>query len=121
MPQKFRAYIHFELDPDYVMRLTEIHDRRYAYYVTSEMPEGCAIKEVYKDEGVYSAMWAEVDRRKGPRGSDLVTYCSFATHDEKGLSESDIVLCKGIVGRLKGLAADFYDKCGYDGDKPMGD
>jgi hypothetical protein len=35
--------------------------------------------------------------------SRYIIYMSFSTHEEDGLSESDITQCRLLVGRMKGI------------------
>lgn len=100
------SYVHIELDADYVSRLHEISARLTSYWLVDQMPDS-EIKRIYQNEGVTAAMWALLDRRKGPQNSQAVTYCSFATHDPGGISENDLTRCRILVGRIKGLANNF--------------
>ena len=101
------SYVHFELDNDYVGRLNDIRFSQTAYYDTASMAES-AIKKVYEAEGVTGSLWAMIERRSGTRGAEAVTYCSFATHEEGGLTESDQTRCRIVAGRLKGISEAFY-------------
>jgi len=103
------SYVHFELDEDYVNRLREITIRNTSYWVVDEMPESY-LKDIYDTEGVKATMWAILDEKDGSNGSKAITYCSFATHNAELMDTPTITKCKIVVGRLKGIAANFYKK-----------
>lgn len=102
------SYVHFELDQDYVARLRELSIRNTVYFRADQLPEDSAISQIYRSEGITGAVWSMIDRREGPCGSAAVTYCSFATHAEAGLSDTDITRCRILSGRLKGICGAFY-------------
>lgn len=107
--QKPVSYVHFELDIDYVQRLREISITNSMMFNVDDIPDS-AIKEVYRAEGVKSAIWAHLHSATTPEGASSHTYCSFATHNEGGIDEATQTMCKIITGRLKGIALSFDNK-----------
>jgi hypothetical protein len=102
------AYIHFELDKDYVNMLREITHGHIAVIRTADLPSDSILREVYDLEKITSAVVAQIVTLEGPvKGTKAQTYCSFATHSTDGMSPEDIVACKVLVGRLKGLSEAF--------------
>ena len=103
------SYVHYELDDDYKNRLSLIGSSGYARVIVKDLKD-CGIKEIYEAEGVTDSFWAFIDRRESKDGmSHAITYCSFATTQESGLSEATITRCKVITGRLKGAAQAFQN------------
>jgi len=101
------AYIHFELDQDYVTRVQKIAYSGPQVMVTSKLPP-CEIKRVYQAEGVTASMWAHLDSFESSDGiSKALAYCSFATHSPDLIDDDTQTRCRILVGRLKGLAAGF--------------
>lgn len=101
------AYIHFELDRDYVDRVRRIVQTGPAYLVTDDLPDS-EIRNVYLAEGIKASYWAYIDSIQTTDGnSKAVAYCSFATHKDGGIAPETMTRCKILVGRLKGLAHHF--------------
>lgn len=101
------AYIHFELDQDYVSRVQKIVHHGPQLMVTSKLPHS-EIRRVYQAEGVTASMWAHLDTFESSDGvSRALAYCSFATHSPDLINESTQTRCRVLVGRLKGLASSF--------------
>jgi hypothetical protein len=101
------AYIHFELDQDYVIKVRETVASG-SMYMTTETMEPSEIRSVYEAEGVTASLWAHIDTFDVPGStSKAVAYCSFATHDPAGIDAHTQTLCKIVTGRLKGLAHSF--------------
>jgi hypothetical protein len=101
------AYIHFELDQDYVARVQAIAQKGSQMLVTSKLPNS-EIRRVYQAEGVTASMWFYLDAFESNDGvSKALAYCSFATHDTELIDEKTQTRCRILVGRLKGLAAGF--------------
>jgi hypothetical protein len=101
------AYVHFELDEDYVHRVKQIAKGGPISMITAELPHS-EIKRVYMAEGVTASMWAHLDSFETTDGrSRAVAYCSFATHVDTLLTEKTMTRCRVLVGRLKGLATSF--------------
>lgn len=105
--QETIQYIHFDLDADYVDRLREIAEKGHAYYVVDQMPRS-RIKDIYDAEGVKASVWAMIEKRPGPKGTQSITYCSFSTHDDGLLDQSSITKCMVVAGHLRGTAQSFY-------------
>lgn len=105
------AYVHFELDVDYVSRLKEISNSNTVVVNTKALADGVAIKDVYLAEGVHHAVWSHIssDSITG-KGSVSHVYCSFATHSEEPLDQSVVTRCSILAGRLKGVAMTFNEK-----------
>lgn len=106
--QKPIAYVHFELDKDYVSRLREISIANTMFFETDHIPES-VIKDVYKVEGITSALWAHLHSTATLEGGQAHTYCSFATHEGK-ISLETQTRCRILTGRLKGIAMAFEKK-----------
>lgn len=100
------AYVHFELDDDYVSRISQIIEGRSIYFTTDELPES-RIKSVYKAEGVTAAFWVFVDAKEDKDGGKSITYCSFCTHEPIGINPEVQNRCDAIAGRLSGVSAQF--------------
>jgi hypothetical protein len=101
------AYVHFELDQDYVHRVKQMATGGPIHMVTAELPES-EIKRVYQAEGVTASMWAHLDTFETSDGkARAVAYCSFATHLDTLLTEKTMTRCRIMVGRMKGLATSF--------------
>ena len=101
------AYIHFELDADYVDKLRHIVRKGYLYLTVEELEES-AIKKVYETENVTGSYWAHLDSLSLPDSqSRAITYCSFATHVEGGLTPAELTRCRIVASRLRGLALAF--------------
>lgn len=100
------AYIHVELDDDYVERLHKTVRHGHIVFGVGEQPDGVLIKGIYTAEGVKHSAWFFVSKRE-LEGSDsaALTYCSFATHKDEPIDEGTLTRCKLIVSRLKGLAS----------------
>lgn len=95
------SYVHFELDKDYKDRLLETKSMPYVYVRTEDLPEDAGIKDVYLAEGVTACVWFYLGTKTISEGKAIITYCSFATHSEEGLTEKDITKARLIVGMLK--------------------
>jgi hypothetical protein len=105
------AYVHFELDRDYVERLRELTATSSTYVVVKELPKNTALKDVYDSEGVTAAFLAHLISLDGPlKGTKAQTYCSFATHDPKGIPPFVQTRCRVLISRMKGLALGFEEK-----------
>jgi len=105
------AYVHFELDRDYVERLREITQGSHAYLVTNDLPHSSALRSVYDQEGVTAAFIAQLITLDGPiKGTKAQTYCSFATHSPDGIDVNTQTRCRILVSRMKGLALGFEDR-----------
>ena len=101
------AYVHFELDDDYVRRIREIAQQGSTYFRVDDLPE-CAIRNVYHAEGVVASYWSYINSVETSDGqSTAIAYASFSTHDPDGLSEETQTKCRIVTGRLKGLAHQF--------------
>lgn len=101
------AYIHFELDADYVEKLRATVSKGHLY-MDVQLLEDSAIKKVYEQENVTGSYWSHLDSLILSDGSSqAITYCSFATHVEGGLTEEDMTRCRIVASRLKGLALSF--------------
>jgi hypothetical protein len=101
------AYVHFELDEDYVNRVKKIAQGGPLVMVTDSLPDS-EIKKVYEAEGVTASLWAHLDTfETTDRISKAVAYCSFATHAPSLISNSTMTRCRVLTGRLKGLATAF--------------
>lgn len=97
------SYVHFELDEDYVDRIGQIKSRGFIHFKTEEIP-GSAIKRVYELEGVKASAWFFISKKSLEESkSSALTYCSFATHNDEQLTESEITRCQLIVDRIKSL------------------
>lgn len=102
------AYVHFELDDDYVDRIREIVSKGFVYLVVNDMPDGVAMKDVYVSEGVTASYWSHISSiQTSDSQSTAISYVSFSTHDEAEISQKTQTLCRILTGRLKGLAAQF--------------
>ena len=97
------SYVHFELDDDYVSRLSLMKSRGVIHFTASQMPPS-AIKSVYELEGIKSSAWFFLDRKelKGTE-SQSITYCSFASTTAEEISANEITRCRLIVDKMKGL------------------
>lgn len=101
------AYIHFELDQDYISRVQKIVQEGPQLMVTAKLPHS-EIKRVYKAEGVTASMWAHLDTFQSSDGvSKALAYCSFGTHSHELIDDATQTRCRILVGRLKGLAVSF--------------
>ena len=105
--QKPIAYIHFELDKDYVERLNYIINHGLMTFSVDQLPES-AIKGVYQAEDVKHSGWFHLDKKclKAKPDCCSITYCSFATHSEEAIDEKSITRCRILVSRLKGIMAE---------------
>ena len=102
------AYVHFELDRDYVSLLREISHDNFIIVKTEELPKTSVLKDLYLSEGVTAAVIANIVTMDGPiKGTKAQTYCSFATHHHDGLTDKEITACRVMIGRLKGLSESF--------------
>lgn len=85
-----------KLDPDYVMRVSDMLTNNIHVINTSEIPNSL-IKRIYTKEGVQHSVWFPVFQLKLGTGTVVYTYMSFATHDSDAISEETIELCRGLV------------------------
>lgn len=104
------SYIHFELDGDYIERIKALKVNNHNYYIVDDLPDYAILKEVYKAEGITSILWSLIGVSEVIDGRQAVTYCSFASHEDKPLSEEEITKAKILVGRLKGIQNLFVEK-----------
>ncbi len=93
------SYIHFELDTDYVERLLHIHQRPLSFKV-DDIPES-AIRRVYKAEGVKASLWVHLETAKIDEDHAIMTYCSFATHEDKIIDETTAVRCELVANMIR--------------------
>lgn len=104
------AYVHYEMDRDYVQRMKEVTAGASLNFTTVSCPD-VDIKKIYQAEGVTAAAWFHIITQDIPcmPTSKAITYCSFGTHSarhvDEPLTESTMVSCRLIVDRLKGIAA----------------
>lgn len=105
--QKPIAYVHFELDNDYVERLKEIAVKKSIVFNVCDIPPS-AIKSVYESEEVKASMWYHIgtNELEGSK-SKAVTYCSFSTQCEEGINDITATKCGIIASRLKGFSLSF--------------
>ena len=105
------AYVHFELDQDYVSMLREITLSNQTYFNTADLPQDAVLRGVYESEGVTAAMISQIVTLDGPvKGSRAQTYCSFATHRPEGMTAAEKTACRVVVGRLKGISSAFEER-----------
>ena len=105
--QEHFNYVHYELDQDYIERLRHIGLGKPMLIKTEELPS-CGIKSIYTNEKVTQSVWFELEQRWVPgTKSRAITYCSFATHEPEGLSDTIVTQCRIMAGRLKGVAMTF--------------
>ncbi len=105
------AYVHFELDIDYVGRLREVSIKNNVYLVTADLPLDSALSEVYRAEGVTAAVISHLATQQGPStASRAHTYCSFATHQPELMNEATRTRCKVLASRMKGFATSFDER-----------
>ena len=97
------AYIHFELDNDYIDRLAKLDGGQLNYMHVDEM-QNSAIKSVYEAEGVKASLWGIIEKQPKEDGSVAITYCSYSTHQNEGISEETKTKCRLIQGQLKGVS-----------------
>lgn len=108
--QEPRQYVHFELDSDYIDRLRRIVAGSALTFSVSELPESY-VRQVYEAEGVKSSYWAHLRTDKAADSdSRAITYVSFSSHSREVLTTATQTRCMLMVGRLKGLAANFHEK-----------
>ena len=106
--QQYTQYSHFELDDDYKGRLRELLTRGTICFSVEEIDDS-RIKSVYRLEGVRHSAWYLVDQRNlSEVGAKAITYCSFATHDEKKLSGEELTRCQLIVDKLRASSIAFH-------------
>ena len=109
--QKPVAYVHFELDTDYVSKLREITIQNSVYIETEALQDHTALKRVYEAEGITASFIAHLATHEGPvKGSKSHTYCSFATHSPELIDEAARTRCRILVSRMKGLATSFDEQ-----------
>jgi hypothetical protein len=102
------AYVHFELDTDYVNRLREVTQKNNVYLVTKDLPPDSALAEVYRSEGVTASLVSHLASQQGPNpNAKAHTYCTFATHNEALMDENTRTRCKVLASRMKGFATSF--------------
>lgn len=101
--QEHISYIHFELDVDYIERLKTITDGKDIYFNVDDIPPS-AVKSIYLNEGVKASYWSHLHSKQIDKHSRTITYCSFATMDERGLDENTQTRIKIILGRLRAVA-----------------
>lgn len=100
-------YVHFELDDDYVDRLNHIVNRDHVLaFTVADLPESF-IKSVYEAEGVKHAIWCFIRSTSASPTSRMLTYCSFATHDDQPFDAATVTRCRVLVNRLQGMALNF--------------
>lgn len=105
--QETFSYVHYELDQDYVDRLRHVSLGNEVRIKTEDLPD-CGIRKLYENEGVTEAVWLLIEERWIPRtDARAITYCSFATHEETGISPYVATQCRILAGRLKGVAMAF--------------
>ena len=95
------SYVHVELDDDYVDRLMRIKARGHEYFVVDKESDSL-IKRIYQFEGVKAALWVYLESKEHD-GSVRMSYCSFATHDDRGFTECEITRMVLLFGQLKGV------------------
>lgn len=101
------AYVHFELDADYVKRIKEVVSHGSSYYVVDSLPDS-AVKDIYRAEGVTASYWSYINSVETVDGqSTAVSYASFSTKEPEGMSHETQTRCRIVTGRLKGLAHQF--------------
>ncbi len=105
------AYVHFELDTDYVSRLREVTAKNNVYLIVDELPHDAVLSEIYRAEGITAAYISHLASYQGPTPSTKAhTYCSFATHSDDKMDEATRTRCKILANRMKGLANSFDEK-----------
>ena len=104
------SYRHLEIDDSYRELLAAV-TRSGAHVVkTDDMPPSL-LKDIYTVEGVKESLVFHVETRTSAEtGAAAVTICSFATHDDGGIDDATEKKCRVMVGRLKGLSANFERK-----------
>jgi hypothetical protein len=95
------SYIHVELDNDYVDKLMRIKARGHEYFIVDQENDSL-IKRIYQAEGVKAALWVYLESKEHD-GSVRMSYCSFATHDDRGFTECEITRMVLLFGQLKGV------------------
>lgn len=101
------AYVHFELDADYVGMLKQVTVKNNVYLETDLLPKDSALRYVYENEGVQSAFISHLVTLVGEHEDSFSqTYCSFGSHSGP-LSQNTITRCRIIANRMKGLASTF--------------
>lgn len=97
------SYVSFELDDDYINRLSTVMRRKQHYFrVADEKPS--RIKAVYDMEGVKASYWILIDKTQYADNTAAITYCSFSTHEPIDLDEPTKVRCQLIADKLAGMS-----------------
>ena len=106
--QQAFSYTHVQLDDDYVNRLRDtIGSGSIVFSVTDAPPS--LIKSIYDFEGVKHSAWFSIDKTflnhpNGKREAAALTYCSFASRNDEPLTDAEIIRCRMIASRIKGVA-----------------
>lgn len=109
--QKPIAYVHYELDTDYVGMLRQVTAKGNVHFKTTELPVDAVLRKTYEYEKVTEAAIFHLTSHVGPMpDSKAHTYCSFATHSKDGMTEEAVTRCHILASRMKGLALTFDER-----------
>ena len=98
------TYTHLQLDDDYVTRLRDTISRGHMLYKVDAIPESL-IRSIYDSEGVRHSLWFHLDTKELKDSPSVgLTYCSFATHEDEDFTDEELLRCRLITSRIKGLA-----------------
>ena len=96
-------YVHFELDDDYVTRLNDVKSKGFINFMTKDLPP-CAIRDVYLMEKLKASAWFMLKKQLlDTEGRAAITYCSFSSHVDAKISQYDLMRCKLVADRIKGV------------------
>lgn len=93
-------YVDFQLDDHYRKMLKLAENNGAVYFVTDQMPQS-ALKSIYEYEEVIGSGVHFLMRTPITDQQDRLWYCSVATHNPAGFSNSDITLTKGYIGGVR--------------------
>lgn len=104
------SYRHLEIDESYREMVARCAANTGGYLIKVKDMPNCLLKDIYIAEGITESAVFHIETRIHPEsGAAAYTICSFATHNEEGITAEDLRQCRILAGRIKGLAA-LYNK-----------
>lgn len=96
-------YQNFELDSDYVDKLTLMQRKKMICIDTETLEHDCAIGRAYRGEEppITHAEWHHIKNIKTENGRSLIVYCSFATFSAEKFDLREEVKHRNFVNELR--------------------